>query len=52
MPVQRIPRYELLLKEILRLTPENHSELSGLEQGRSLVARRTPFVATPLTDSD
>ena len=26
MPVQRVPRYELLLRELMRYTPESHAE--------------------------
>jgi len=32
MPVQRLPRYELLLKELLRFTEENHEDYSNLTQ--------------------
>jgi 16S rRNA G527 N7-methylase RsmG len=30
MPVQRIPRYELLLRELIRYTPESHNEAAKL----------------------
>ncbi|KAL5463429.1 hypothetical protein EMCRGX_G032324 [Ephydatia muelleri] len=30
-PVQRLPRYELLLKEILKYTPKSHADLGPLE---------------------
>lgn len=32
-PVQRIMRYHLLLKELVRYTPENHSGYKSLEEG-------------------
>ena len=31
MPVQRVPRYELLLRELMRYTPETHSERPTLQ---------------------
>lgn len=32
MPVQRIPRYELLLKELLKHTPQSHAEWPELQE--------------------
>jgi hypothetical protein len=32
MPVQRVPRYSLLLKELLRYTPEDHPDYQTLSQ--------------------
>jgi hypothetical protein len=32
MPVQRVPRYQLLLKEIKRCTPQDHEEYAKLEE--------------------
>uniref|UniRef100_A0A7S3YNK9 DH domain-containing protein n=1 Tax=Lotharella globosa TaxID=91324 RepID=A0A7S3YNK9_9EUKA len=37
MPVQRIPRYELLLKEIIKNTPEGDPELSPLKTALDMV---------------
>eukprot|EP00467_Chlorarachnion_reptans_P025977 CAMPEP_0114506758 /NCGR_PEP_ID=MMETSP0109-20121206/11605_1 /TAXON_ID=29199 /ORGANISM="Chlorarachnion reptans, Strain CCCM449" /LENGTH=478 /DNA_ID=CAMNT_0001685381 /DNA_START=255 /DNA_END=1691 /DNA_ORIENTATION=- len=37
MPVQRIPRYELLLKEIIKNTPANDPELQCLNQALGMV---------------
>lgn len=38
MPVQRIPRYILLLKEINKNTPPNHTDIVYLKQGSSAIA--------------
>ncbi|OQV20530.1 Rho guanine nucleotide exchange factor 17 [Hypsibius exemplaris] len=35
MPVQRIPRYELLIKELLKHTPEDHPDRVDLESAQS-----------------
>ncbi len=32
MPVQRIPRYSLLLRELIKHTPPSHPDLKGLQQ--------------------
>eukprot|EP00466_Bigelowiella_natans_P020067 jgi/Bigna1/69232/fgenesh1_pg.8_\ len=37
MPVQRIPRYELLLKEIIKNTPEGDQELPCLKNALEMV---------------
>lgn len=37
MPIQRIPRYELLLKELLKNTPETHPDFALLEQALAVV---------------
>mmetsp|Transcript_24383 Transcript_24383/g.43259 ORF Transcript_24383/g.43259 Transcript_24383/m.43259 type:complete len:495 (+) Transcript_24383:167-1651(+) len=37
MPVQRIPRYELLLKEIIKNTPEGDAELPSLNKALNMV---------------
>jgi hypothetical protein len=33
MPVQRVPRYKLLIEEIIKHTPETHSDLPALKEG-------------------
>lgn len=38
MPVQRIPRYKLLLTELLKYTPEDHSDYQDLAAAVSLVS--------------
>jgi hypothetical protein len=42
MPIQRVPRYELLLRELLKITPPNHSDYDNivlaLEKIKSLAA--------------
>lgn len=37
MPVQRIPRYELLIRELIKLTPEDHVDLANLTKAADLV---------------
>ena len=32
LPIQRIPRYELLFKEITKLTPKDHDDYTNLSQ--------------------
>jgi len=35
MPIQRIPRYNMLIAEIIKQTPENHSDLANLKASLS-----------------
>jgi hypothetical protein len=44
MPVQRIPRYELLLKEFLKNTPNDHPEHSTLAEAFSKVQSIAQFI--------
>ena len=37
LPIQRIPRYELLLNEALKLTNENHPDYSNLVQAAKII---------------
>ena len=37
LPIQRIPRYEILLKEIIKNTPKNHIDLNGLNESLNKV---------------
>lgn len=39
MPIQRIPRYVLLISELLRMTPETHPDFPGLSKGLDLVSQ-------------
>ncbi len=41
MPVQRIPRYELLLKTLIGYTPEDHIDYFNLNQALQMVC---PYV--------
>lgn len=38
MPVQRVPRYELLLRELSKFTPEIHVEFESLKRASEAVA--------------
>jgi FYVE/RhoGEF/PH domain-containing protein 3 len=38
MPIQRIPRYKLLLTELLKHTPEEHPDFEDLEAAVKLVS--------------
>ncbi len=38
MPVQRIPRYKLLLEDLFRRTPESHRDYSGLRDAVALIS--------------
>jgi hypothetical protein len=35
VPVQRIPRYVLLLKELLKCTPESHSDFANCQKAHA-----------------
>jgi hypothetical protein len=37
MPIQRIPRYVLLLKELLKYTPESHVDFNSIHQALSMM---------------
>jgi hypothetical protein len=39
MPIQRVPRYALLLKEALRFTPEGHPDRLGLQRALEVIER-------------
>lgn len=39
MPVQRIPRYELLLKTLIGYTPEDHVDFQNLTQALVMVEK-------------
>ncbi len=38
MPVQRIPRYKLLLEDLFRRTPESHRDYAGLRDALALIS--------------
>ena len=38
MPIQRIPRYKLLLVELIRQTPSDHPDLEQLNKADQIVA--------------
>lgn len=37
-PVQRIPRYLLLLKELIKVTPEDHKDSRNLKEAFSMIS--------------
>jgi len=41
MPVQRIPRYVMLLKELLKYTPPDHPDFSDLQSARFKIEQVT-----------
>jgi len=43
-PVQRIPRYELLLRELLKLTAENHKDYECLLKAKEGVVQLNKFI--------
>jgi len=47
MPIQRIPRYEMLLKEIVKNTADNHPDRPHLERALQEITK----VATAINDS-
>ena len=44
LPVQRLPRYVLLLKELQRYTPENHPEYKSLIDAIDHIARSLEII--------
>ena len=44
LPVQRLPRYVLLLKELQRYTPENHPEYRGLVNATNHIANSLEII--------
>lgn len=44
MPVQRIPRYRLLLNDLIKSTPENHVEYESLNKALNLIQDTATFV--------
>lgn len=47
MPIQRIPRYELLLKELLKLTLEEHIDRPNIEKALTMVKEICTQVVSP-----
>mmetsp|Transcript_30063 Transcript_30063/g.83965 ORF Transcript_30063/g.83965 Transcript_30063/m.83965 type:complete len:1151 (+) Transcript_30063:52-3504(+) len=47
MPVQRIPRYVLLLREVVKHTPTNHDDMESLEQA----LKNVQWLANEINDS-
>jgi hypothetical protein len=51
-PVQRIPRYLLLLKELIKSTPEVHSEYQDLQEALRIVEQSCHHVNNTKKDQD
>jgi len=43
-PVQRIPRYELLLRELIKVTPENHKDFQNLLKAKEHAVHMNQFI--------
>ena len=44
MPVQRIPRYKLLLEDLLKKTPESHPDYLNLKKAHNVIDNVATFV--------
>lgn len=51
-PVQRIPRYRLLLADLLKHTSKRHNDWSDLQQAHSLVCETAALVNTKTADAE
>ena len=51
-PVQRVPRYRLLLEELLRFTPENHPEHEAVSEALRLTAEVGQSNADAIAERD
>lgn len=52
MPVQRIPRYRLLLEELLKATPSEHQDASDTEAALKLVTDVASRINETKNDAD
>mgnify|MGYP001091184038 FL=1 len=52
MPVQRVPRYPMLLEAVLRYTPEDHPDYSNLVQALETVRSVANAVNDSMDDMD
>lgn len=51
-PVQRIPRYRLLLADMLKHTPTSHKDWKNLEQAHNLVGETATLVNTKTAEAE
>jgi hypothetical protein len=51
-PVQRIPRYELLLKELIKNTPQDHPDYENLVNGLEMISGVAMFNNETLRDHE
>jgi len=52
MPVQRVPRYELLLKELIRFTEESHVDYKNLVQAQEAIRQINAYINQKKKDTD
>eukprot|EP01105_Mastigella_eilhardi_P014029 TRINITY_DN3190_c0_g2_i5.p1 TRINITY_DN3190_c0_g2~~TRINITY_DN3190_c0_g2_i5.p1 ORF type:complete len:832 (-),score=199.87 TRINITY_DN3190_c0_g2_i5:77-2548(-) len=50
LPVQRIPRYQLLLKEVVKLTPAGHPDLKNLEEALANITKVATHINTTIKE--
>ncbi len=44
MPIQRLPRYEMLLSDLLKYTEDNHADYNLIKQSLNKVKETTNFL--------
>lgn len=52
LPIQRLPRYELMLSAILKFTPPGHADYENLRQGRLLIKEINDWINARKGESD
>jgi actin-related protein len=52
MPVQRMPRYQLLLKELLKFTPESHVDHQNLKEAADAVTEVNVYINRKKQEQD
>ncbi len=52
MPVQRMPRYQLLLKELLKFTPESHVDYQNLKEAADAVTEVNVYINRKKQEQD
>ena len=52
MPIQRVPRYRLLLDELIKFTPEEHVDLADLRKAIELIKNIASFINEKKRESE
>lgn len=52
MPVQRIPRYVMLLQQLIKYTPDNHPDYSAINTGLSKISEIAGYINSQKKDYD
>jgi len=52
MPVQRVPRYELLLRELMKYTDESHVDYQNLAKASDAIKQINTYINTKKKDTD